>query len=176
MYSKEVYKKHNGKIFVISSIITFVCFLYFVYITFFAEPMKCNDVVENFCDIVGLLLGCVVIIGFLGFPISLGFYASQEKMYMKSRLLLKDNKIYYSKQAIMHYTLLGKVDEKHVYEISEFENYKITNRWIILYGKFRYTQIYQGNNHGKPITQKVKIARAFETDDEIINFIKSGVK
>ena len=140
MFSKEVFKKQNGKVFIIFSIITFICFLYFLYIMFFAKPMDYGNIIGGF------LGGICIFGGFLGFPISLCAYAGQEKMYLKSTLYLKNNKIYYSKQTAMHYTVLGKVDEKHLYEINEIESYKITNRLIILYGNFRYKEIYNGNN------------------------------
>ena len=63
---------------------------------------------------------------------------------------------------------------KNIYEISKFDDYKITSRWIILYGNFEYTEIYKGKNNSSSSTKIVKIARAFDTDKEIIDFIKKN--
>lgn len=94
--------------------------------------------------------------------------------YLKSKLKLDDNKIVYDRQVEYEWTAVGHLNTKNIYEISKFDDYKITSRWIILYGNFEYTEIYKGKNNGSSSTKIVKIARVFDTDKEIIDFIKKN--
>lgn len=97
-----------------------------------------------------------------------------KNLYVKSELKLDNNKIIYDRQVEYEWTAAGHLNTKNVYEISQFDDYKITTRWIMLYGNFRYTEIYKGKSNGKASTKIIKIARAFDTDKEIINFIKNN--
>ena len=56
--------------------------------------------------------------------------------YLKSKLKLDDNKIVYDRQVEYEWTAVGHLNTKNIYEISKFDDYKITSRWIILYGNF----------------------------------------
>lgn len=64
--------------------------------------------------------------------------------YLKSKLKLDDNKIVYDRQVEYEWTAVGHLNTKNIYEISKFDDYKFTSRWIILYGNFEYTEIYKG--------------------------------
>ena len=74
----------------------------------------------------------------------------------------------------IHYLYNIAISFKSEKKYSKFDDYKITSRWIILYGNFEYTEIYKGKNNSSSSTKIVKIARAFDTDKEIIDFIKKN--
>ena len=171
MFSKEIYKKQNGKVYYILSIITLICFVYGVSIV-----LRSILNIPLFVELgdFSIVMGFICIIGIIGFPLVLALNKGMEKLYMKSKLKLDNDKIIYNRQVEYEWTAVGHLNTKNIYEISDFDNYKITSRWIILYGNYRYTEIYKGKNNGKGATKTVKIARAFETDQEVINFIKKN--
>ena len=171
MFSKEVYKKQNGKIYYVLSITTLICFIYGISVILRgALNIPLLFELGDFAPVMGILS----IIGIIGFPLVLALNKGMKNLYTKSELKLKDNKIIYNRQVEYEWTAVGHLNTKNVYEISEFNDYKITTRWIILYGIFEYTEIYKGKRNGNSSTKVVKIARAFDTDREIIDFIKKN--
>lgn len=171
MFSKNVYKNQNGKVYYILSIITFICFVYGISVivrSIFNIPLLFE--LGDFA----IVMGFVCIIGIIGFPLVLALNKGMKNLYVKSELKLENNKIIYNRQVEYEWTAAGHLNTKNVYEISQFDDYKITTRWIVLYGNFRYTEIYKGKSNGKASTKIIKIARAFDTDKEIIDFIKKN--
>lgn len=171
MFSKEVYKNQNGKVYYILSVVTLVCFIYGISVilrSVFNVPLLFE--LGDFA----IVIGFVCIIGIIGFPLVLALNKGMKNLYVKSELKMDNDKIVYDRQVEYEWTAAGHLNTKNIYEISEFNDYKITSRWIILYGNFKYTEIYKGRNNGKATTKIVKIARVFDTDKEVIDFIKKN--
>lgn len=171
MFSKKIYKKQNGKIYYILSIVTLVFFVYGASVVLRgALNIPLLFELGDFAPVMGI----ISIIGIIGFPLVLALNKGMKNLYVKSKLKLDDNKIVYDRQVEYEWTAVGHLNTKNIYEISKFDDYKITSRWIILYGNFGYTEIYKGKNNSSSSTKIVKIARAFDTDKEIIDFIKKN--
>lgn len=131
MFSKEIYKKQNGKIYYILSIVTLVFFVYGVSVVLRgALNIPLLFELGDFAPVMGI----ISIIGIIGFPLVLALNKGMKNLYVKSKLKLDDNKIVYDRQVEYEWTAVGHLNTKNIYEISKFDDYKITSRWIILYG------------------------------------------
>jgi len=168
MFSNEIYKKKNGYLFVIMSIITSILFLFGIF-TVVCGALGYQLSINN--DYLPMLFGWLCIIGIIGFPFSLALYRGMKNLYVKSTLKLEDDKIIYDKQASYEWTAVGHVNEKHVFIIKKIDNFNISNRWIKVYGKIEKTVINNNKQLEKKEVSYVKIARSFETDDEIIKYL-----
>lgn len=171
MFSKEVYKKHNGKVYYILSIITLICFIYGVSIvirSIFNIPL-----LIEFGDF-AMIVGFICIIGIVGYPLVLSLNKGMKNLYVKSELKIEENKIIYIKQAEYHWTAVGHVDEKHYYTINTIKSYNILGRWIIINGDIDKEVVNNNRSFGKQKISSVKIARAFDSDKEIISFINKN--
>ena len=171
MFSKEVYKKHNGKIFLILAGITFVFFLIIIWAIFSPNPIEYPKFLEQYAEILSMTLGFLAMIGFVGFPLSLCLYKGMKNLYVKSTLYIKDKKIVYDKQAEFEWSAVGQIDEKHIFSVNKIDKYEITNRWIKIEGNIEKTVINKKRHLNTKNINSVKIARAFDTDEKIINFL-----
>ena len=170
MFSKKVYKRQNGKIYHILSIITFICFLYGVSIvirSIFNIPL-----LIEFGDF-SIMIGIICVFGIIGFPFVLSLNKGMKNLYLKSKVKIENNKIYYTKQAEFHWTAVGHVDEKHYFVVNTIKSYQILSRWIIINGDIDVEIINNDRSLEKKKVNMVKIPRAFEYDNEIIKLITS---
>ena len=169
-FSTNVYNKQNGQIFIIFLGITFICFLFFLYTMY-------TDIEMEYIMIVSELLGFTAMFGFIGFIFAICLYVGQLKAYSKSELILEDNQINYIKQTFSGITLLGYTTEYQVYTVTKVNGFDISKRWIKIYGEIEKQEVYRGREYGdKKIVDSIKIARAFETDKEIITFLNESNK
>lgn len=166
MFSKKVFNKQYGQIFIIFNLITFIGFLLFIYAVFLAN----GPIVDG--GLLGILLGLVTILGFPGFPISLCFYFGEMKKYNCSNLSIENEKIYYMVRTYSGNTILGPTIEEKYYDVLKVEDYKITNRWLKIKGEIIQETIYNSKSTSKKQIDKIKIARAFTNDEEITKFLK----
>lgn len=167
MFSKKIFNKHYGQIFIISNLITFIGFLLFIYVVFFAkEPM-------NVGDVLGFILGGFCILGFLGFPTSLVAYSKTKQKLERNKLEIENNKIYYMKIIVDTNSIIKTNEIEEYYDILRVDKFKIANRYIILYGDI-IKEIKKNGKTTKTIDKCIKIERAFNTDQLIINYLKSN--
>lgn len=165
MFSKKVYNKQNGQIFIILNIITFIGFLLFIYTVFIAtEPINVGDGLAN-------VLSAFCILGFLGFPTALVAYSKDRQKYAQSSLVVENNKIYYMLSTYTGNTIIGPTTEEKYFDILKVNDYKITKRWIKIYGEIEQEIVYNDNPSSKKLVKSVKIARAFTNDKEVINLL-----
>ena len=168
-YSKEVYKKHNGKIYYVLSAILFIFFVYGLSIIvrgIFKVPLLLE--LGDF----SIMIGCICVIGIIGFPLVLIINEGMKRLYAKSQLKIENNKIVYVKQAEFEWTAVGHVNEKHYYTINKINSYTISNRWFEILGDIDKEAINNGRSLGTKKVSSVKIARAFKSDSEIIKLLK----
>lgn len=169
-FSINVYNKQNGQIFIIFLGITFICFLFFLYTMY-------TDIKMEYIMIVSELLGFTAMFGFIGFIFAICLYVGQLKAYSNSELTLEDNQINYIKQTFSGITLLGYATEYQIYTVNKINDFKISKRWIKIYGEIEKQEVYRGRKYNdKKIVDSVKIARAFNTDKEIIDFLNKPNK
>lgn len=172
MFSKEVYKKQNGFLFVILSWIMFFLFLILVVIIFMPGQITYPNFLEKYADFLSMLLGCLCMVGFVGFPLSLCLYKGMKNLYVNSRLNLKDDKIYYIQQTEAVWTIFGRSTEYKKYNILDIKKFEISKRWIKIYGQIEKEVVYNKRKLDKENIEYVKIARAFDTDRQIIDFLR----
>lgn len=173
MFSKEIYKKHNGKIFIILSGITFVFFLIIIWAIFSPNPIEYPKFLEKYAEVLSMTIGFLAMIGFVGFPLSLCLYKGMKNLYVKSTLDIKDKKIIYDKQSSFEWSAVGLIDEKHIFSVDKIESFKITNRWIKINGDIEKTVINKKRHLSTKTVNSVKIARAFDTDEKILKFLNN---
>lgn len=173
MFSKEVYKRHNGRIFLILAGITFIFFLIVIWAIFSSNPIEYPKFLEQYAEILSMTIGFLAMIGFVGFPLSLCLYKGMKNLYVKSNLNIKDKKIIYDKQAAFEWSAVGLIDEKHIFSVEKVDSFKITNRWIKIEGNIEKTVINKNRHLSTKNVNSVKIARAYETDEKIIKFLNN---
>lgn len=171
MFSKEIYKKQNGSLFVILSTITFLLFLLLIIIILMSGQISYPDFLEKYDDFLSMLIGCLCMVGFVGFPLSLCLYKGMKNLYVNSKLNIDDNKIYYIQQTEAVWTIFGRSTEYKTYNILDIKNFEVSKRWIKVYGTIEKETIYNKRKSGKKNVDYVKIARAFDTDKKIIEFL-----
>lgn len=171
MFSKEVYRKQNGSLFVILSTITAIMFLLLIIVIFMPGQITYPKFLEQYAEILSMILGCLCIVGFVGLPLSLCLYKGMKNLYVNSKLNIEDNKIYYIQQTEAVWTIFGRSTEYKTYNILDIKNFKVSKRWIKIYGTIEKETIYNKSKSGKKNVDCVKIARAFDTDKKIIEFL-----
>lgn len=171
MFSKDVYKKQNGFLFVVLSWIMFFLFLMLLIIIFMPGQITYPSFLEKYADFLSMFLGWLCIIGFVGFPLVLCLYKGMKNLYVNSRLNIDDNKIYYIQQTENLWTIFGKSEEYKTYNILDIKKFKISKRWIKIYGQIEREITYNKKKSYKEIITYVKIARAFDTDKKVIEFL-----
>ena len=174
MFSNEIYKKQNGFVFVVLSWITAFLFLLLLIIIFMPGQISYPGFLENYADFLSMFIGWLCVIGFVGFPLSLSLYKGMKNLYVKSALKLEDNKIIYNKQASYEWSAVGRIDEKHNFCISKVNNYVVSKRWIKIDGQIEKTIINKDRHLDTKEVSSVKIARAFDTDQKIIEFLQKS--
>ena len=127
---------------------------------------------ENYADFLSMFLGCLCMVGFVGFPFSLCLYAGMKKLYVNSKLNINEDKIYYIQQTEALWTIFGRSTEYKIYNVLDVKNYEVSRRWIKVYGKIEEEVVYNKNKSDKKDIEYVKIARAFDTDKKIIEFLE----
>jgi len=171
MFSKEVYKKQNGSLFVILSTITSLLFILLIIIILMPGQITYPNFLEKYADFLSMFIGWLCVIGFVGFPLSLCLYKGMKNLYVNSKLDIDDNKIYYIQQTEAVWTIFGRSTEYKTYNILDIKNFEVSKRWIKVYGTIEKETIYNKRKSGKENVDYVKIARAFDTDKKIIEFL-----
>ncbi|MBQ9072266.1 MAG: hypothetical protein IJY25_03845 [Bacilli bacterium] len=174
MFSKEVYKKQNGSLFVILSLITSLLFLLLIVIIVMPGQITYPTFLEKFADFLSMFIGCLCVVGFVGFPLSLCLYKGMKNLYVNSKLGIDDNKVYYIQQTEAVWTIFGRSTEYKTYNVIDIKSFNISKRWIKIYGNIEKETIYNKRKSGKENVEVVKIARAFDTDEKIINFLNKN--
>lgn len=174
MFSKDVYKKQNGFLFVVLSWVMFFLFLMLIVIIIMPGQITYPSFLENYADFLSMFLGCLCMVGFVGFPLSLCLYAGMKKLYVNSKLNINEDKIYYIQQTEALWTIFGRSTEYKIYNVLDAKKYEVSRRWIKVYGKIEEEVVYNKNKSDKKDIEYVKIARAFDTDKKIIEFLEKS--
>lgn len=169
-YSKDIYKKQNGRVYYVLSIIAFIFFVYGLSVII--RSVLNVPLLLELGDF-SVVMGCICIIGIIGFPLVLIINEGMKRLYAKSQLKIEDGKIVYVKQAEFEWTAAGHVNEKHYYTINKIDSYTISNRWFEILGDIDKEEINNGRSLGTKKVSSVKIARAFKSDSEIIKLLKN---
>lgn len=172
MFSKEIYKKQNGSLFVILTTFTSIFFILLIIIILIPGQLTYPKFLEKYADFLSIFIGWLSVIGFVGFPLFLCLYVGMKNLYVNSKLNICNNKIYYIQQTENVWTIFGRSTEYKTYNILDINNFKISKRWIIIYGTIEKETIYNKRKFEKENVNYVKIARAFDTDKKVIEFLK----
>lgn len=174
MFSKDIYKKQNGFLFIVLSWAMFFYLLIIVFLLIFSkDPITYPSFLENYEDFLSILIGCLFMICFVGFPFSLSLYKGMKNLYVNSKLNINENKIYYIQQTEALWTIFGRSTEYKIYNVLNIKKYKISKRWIKIYGKIEEEVVYNKSKSNRKNVEYVKIARAFDTDKQVIEFLKN---
>lgn len=171
MFSKDIYKKQNGFLFVVLSWIMFFLFLMLVVTIFMPGQITYPSFLEKYADFLSMFIGCLCMVGFIGFPLSLCLYKGMKNLYVNSKLNINEDKIYYIQQTEVLWTILGRSTEYKIYNVLDIKNYEISRRWIKIYGHIEEETVYNKKKSDKKNIEYVKIARAFDTDNDIIKYL-----
>ena len=99
MFSKDIYKKQNGFLFVILSWVMFLFLLFMVISMIFSNgSITYPGFLENYADFLSMFMGWLFMISFVGFPLSLCLYKGMKNLYVNSKLNINEDKIYYIQQ------------------------------------------------------------------------------
>ncbi len=174
MFSNDVYKKQNGLLFAILSWIMFFYLLFMILLMIFCKrPITYPSFLENYAYFLSMLMAWLFIISFVGFPFVLCLYVGMKMSYVHSKLNINNDTIYYIQQTEALWTIFGRITEYKIYNILNVKNYKISRRWIKVYGQIEEEVVYNKNKLGKTNIGYVRIARAFDTDNNIIKYLKN---
>lgn len=172
MFSKDIYKKQNGFLFVILSWVMFLFLLFMVISMIFSNgPITYPGFLENYADFLSMFMGWLFMISFVGFPLSLCLYKGMKNLYVNSKLNINEDKIYYIQQTEALWTIFGRSTEYKIYNVLDIKNYEISKRWIKIYGHIEEETVYNKKKSDKKNIEYVKIARAFDTDNDIIKYL-----
>lgn len=174
MFSNDVYKKQNGLLFVILFWIMFFYLLFMIVLMIFSKgPITYPGFLEHYADFLSMLMGWLFIISFVGLPFVSCLYIGMKKLYVNSRLNINDDKIYYIQQTEAFWTIFGRSTQYKIYNILNVKNYEVSRRWIKIYGQIEEEVVHNKNELDKKNIEYVRIARAFDTDNNIIKYLNN---
>lgn len=111
-------------------------------------------------------------ISLLGFPLVTAIKHGYRKLLRESELTVSEDKLIYRKMVDKFWTIVGYVQEFHIYESFDIERVSISRRYYTCYGSFNKKVINNGRELNSEDVTELKIPRAYSSMERILDYGK----
>lgn len=120
-----------------------------------------------------LPISCAYLItSVVGFPLVLVLKEGFKRLISSSELKIEENTIVYNKLTDDLWTVVGHIEEHHVYEVNTIDSVKVTRFSYEISGNIEKTVINNGRVLSKENVKRIKIPNAYLGMEKIVNYGK----
>lgn len=111
----------------------------------------------------------VIPISFFGFPLVTVIKHGYRKLLRESELTVSKDKLIYRRMVDKFWTILGHVQEFHVYESFDIERVSVSKRYYTCYGSFSKKVVNNGRELNSEDVTELKIPRAYSSMERLLD-------
>lgn len=108
-------------------------------------------------------------VSFVGFPLVTVIKHGYRKLLRESELTVSKEKLIYRRMVDEFWTILGHVQEFHIYESFDIERVSVSKRYYTCYGSFGKKVVNNGRELKSEDVTELKIPRAYSSMERILD-------